>query len=90
MSYNQGVINLKKIVMITECLTEGVGKHIVELYQNLSKEYFKVYILYGEKRANDNYLKMIDNAIEGKDITELVDEETLKEANETIARHKDE
>ena len=38
---------------------------------------------------NPNYLKMIDNAIDGKDITELVDEETLKEANETVANHKE-
>ena len=38
---------------------------------------------------NESYLKMIDAAIEGKDITELVDEETLKEANETVAKHKE-
>ena len=39
---------------------------------------------------NSQYLRMIDNAINEKDITELVDEETLKEANEAVANHKDE
>jgi recombination protein RecA len=36
------------------------------------------------------FLKLIDNAIEGKDIKELVDEETLAQANKQVASSKEE
>lgn len=40
-------------------------------------------------KEHPEYLKMIDEAINSKDITELVDEQTLQEANEAIAKHRD-
>ena len=38
---------------------------------------------------NPDYLKLIDQSIEDKDITEIVDEQTLSDANETVAKHKE-
>ena len=41
-------------------------------------------------QENESYLKLIDATIEKKDISELVDEQMIKESNEAIAKHKDE
>lgn len=60
---------MKKIVLITECMEKGVGKHVIDLYQNLEKdENMKVYVLYGKKRASEEY----KNAIKEDDAIELL------------------
>lgn len=47
---------MKKIVLITECMEKGVGKHVVDLYKNLKKdENIKIYVLYGKNRASEEY-----------------------------------
>lgn len=51
---------MKKIVLITECMEKGVGKHITDLYSNLNKEKdMKIYVLYGKERAYDEYVNAI-------------------------------
>lgn len=51
---------MKKIVLIAECLEKGVGKHVVDLYKNISKiEDIKVYVIYGKNRATTQFINQI-------------------------------
>lgn len=53
---------MKKIVFITDCLTEGVGKHVIDLYCNLSKRNdYDIYVLYGNERVDERIVKKIDD-----------------------------
>ena len=40
-------------------------------------------------KEHPEYLEMIDRVIDGKDIKELVDEETLSQANKQVAESKE-
>lgn len=56
-----------KVVLITECMTKGVGKHIFDLYNYLSKDKdIKIYVLYGLDREDKNYKNRIKDKYELK------------------------
>ena len=60
---------MRKIVLITECLEKGVGKHVIDLYKNLKEDKnLKIYVLYGKKRAAEEF----KNVIEKNDAIELL------------------
>ena len=51
---------MKKIVFITESMEKGVGKHIVDLYNNLAKdELFDIYLFVGKNRIDEALLNNI-------------------------------
>jgi len=45
----------KKVMIISETLTDGVGKHIVDLLENLDRDNYHITVLYSEKRMNDRF-----------------------------------
>ena len=45
--------------------------------------------LKSELETHKEWLDLIDNTINGKDISEVVDEDTLAQANETVANNKE-
>lgn len=65
---------MSKIVLITECLTKGIGKHITDLYSQLNSEENEIYVLYGLDRSDDNFIRLIkpENRIEVKHLKEKI------------------
>ncbi len=51
---------MKTIVLITECLTKGIGKHITDLYKSLRNDDLKIYVLYGKDRSEKKFIEMLD------------------------------
>lgn len=62
---------MKKVLLITECLEKGVGKHVLDIYNGLKKyDDISIWIVYGKDRADINFVKKIDvkDAIEVKNL----------------------
>ncbi len=51
---------MKKIVLITECLTKGVGQHVTDLYKGLNVDNNKIFVLYGKNRSEDKFIDLIE------------------------------
>ncbi|UTE77500.1 glycosyltransferase family 4 protein [Rossellomorea sp. KS-H15a] len=52
---------MKKIVLISETLSGGVRKHLVDLMENIDKDKYEVYLLYSEKRADKVFWNKIEH-----------------------------
>ena len=50
----------KKIVLIAEPLEKGIGRHIIDLYENFkTMDNFELTVLYGTKRISDQNLEIL-------------------------------
>lgn len=64
----------KKIVLIVETMEKGVGRHVMDLYHNLSiKEDFEFFVLYGNNRVSAEYQQIMK-----KDSQHFIAVENLK------------
>lgn len=61
-------------MLITECLTKGIGKHITDLYLQLNSEENEIYVLYGLDRSDNNFIRLIkpENRIEVKHLKKKI------------------
>ena len=49
-----------KIVMVVEAMLGGIRQHVCDIIKNLNQEYFQIYLIYSDLRADDIFFKEKD------------------------------
>ena len=68
-------LNMKKVLLITECLEKGVGKHVLDLYNEFKTDKtVKIWVAYGKERADREFVNQIKSgdAIELKNLKRTI------------------
>lgn len=54
-------INGMKILLISETMIDGVGKHVIDLIKHLDKKQLDIYVIHSKKRCDDRFRQIIDS-----------------------------
>lgn len=52
-------IDMMKVLLISETMIDGVGKHVIDLIKHLDKKQLEIHVIHSKKRCDDRFRKII-------------------------------